>query len=264
MKGWRKDFVYAWKYFTTPSRPSPSELKYIKNRILEKGESLKVLILGSTPEYRNICGELGIPVTIIDYNKLSYEILKELVEHMPKETFIEGNWIDVKLDEKFDIILGDNVVNVIPLPNMKTFLANMSKMLNKKGLFFSRNYIRYKGESYTTEKAIEEYRREGKDWPFIAGTLRNLCLAAFNPKTQMVKLSDIWKGIIRLHDKVLISDKEFKTYKKLTLEREAGFCIPLRSEMEEWHEEFFKEEDVFCGTEPWLKENLPVYVFTTK
>ncbi|MFH1769925.1 MAG: class I SAM-dependent methyltransferase [archaeon] len=263
-KYWKEDFVYAWKHFTTPSRPSPSELEYMKQRILEKGKDAKILILGSTPEYRNLCGELGLPVTLIDFNKTSYEVLKGLVDNVPEETLVEDNWISVKLKEKFDIILGDNVVNVMPLPDMKAFIENLSKLLAENGLLFTRNYIRYEGEEYTPEKAIEEYRREGKDWPFQAGTLRNFSLAGYNFDTQMVMLRDIWKGITRIHDKGLITDEEFKEYVNLSLDREGGFCIPLKEESEKWHEEFFKEDDVFYATEPWMKKNLPVFVYTTK
>src|SRR3989344_2304130 len=125
---WTDDFVKHWKYYLPPSRASPSELHFIKEKIIEKGKQAKILILGSTPEYRNLCGELKMPVTLLDFSRQNYEYLAREVKHKPKETFILGDWITTHLPHRFDIILGDNAINVVLKKDQLTFLKNVAKM----------------------------------------------------------------------------------------------------------------------------------------
>src|SRR3989338_5753606 len=127
-KDWSDEFVHHWNYFIGPARASPSDLRFIKKKILEKDRDAKVLVLGATPGYRNLCGELDIPVTLIDFKRYNYEYLSDEVKNKPKERFVEGNWMDTVLPEKFDIILADNVLNVVPTKeNIRIVLKNRSE-----------------------------------------------------------------------------------------------------------------------------------------
>ena len=150
---WKVGLVQHWKYYLPPARASPSDLEFIKNKILEKiskydGDKSKVnvLVLGSTSEYRNLCGELGISCYCFDFSKYNHEYLGKEVKNKPKEVFVEGNWLDgipkvlKKEDkglkgEKFDIILADNVLNVTVRKQHQALFATISKLLKEGGLF---------------------------------------------------------------------------------------------------------------------------------
>jgi cyclopropane fatty-acyl-phospholipid synthase-like methyltransferase len=170
---WRQDFVHFWKYYIVPARASSSDLEFIKKKILEKGSGVRVLILGSTPEYRNLCGELGISVTCFDFSEYNYKYLTDEVKNKPQERFVNGNWFTHTLDEQFDIILGDVVINLQVKEKLPDLFRNIAEWLALGGLFMPRTYIRDKGETCTAEEAIRRYR-EKKGQSLYTGSVREL------------------------------------------------------------------------------------------
>ncbi len=257
-------FVYHWKYFTSPARACAADLKFIKAKIKEKGKDVKVLILGATPEYRNLCGQLKIPVTLIDYSKKNYLYLRREVKNKPKEKFVQGNWTTAALKEKFDVILGDNVINMMKRKDTLKMYANVSKMLKDDGLFLARTYIREKGERYTGEKAIKEYRKIGKRIG-LCGSARNLFLAVYNFRKDYLVFKDVWTLVEDLHARKIITDKELSGYRKFSWEdRNFIFFMPLRKDLEKDLSKFFKINGAFYGLKDYLRKKLPLYVLTKK
>ncbi len=257
-------FVHYWKGYVGTARASPSDLKFIKKKILEKGKDVKILILGATVEYRELCGKLGIDVTLIDYSRYNYEYLKREIKHKPKERFVEGDWLTTLLNEKFDIILADNVINVLMKGDLEKLCLNVSKMLKKNGIFMPRTYVRNKNERYTGEKVIKEHRRQGKR-DFYTWTIRNLFISAYNPKEDYIIIKDVWNILIDLYNKKLINKKELDVYRKLSMkDREFKFFIPERKYLDKTFLKFFNIKEIFYGKEEYLKGNLPLHVLNHK
>ncbi|MBS3121759.1 RsmD family RNA methyltransferase [Candidatus Woesearchaeota archaeon] len=273
-KDWSSDFVHYWKNYKVPARASPSDLSFIKKKILGKiaqiekdggkKEDIKVLVLGATPEYRNLCGELGIPVTLFDFKRYNYEYLATEVKNKPKEKFIEGNWLTTILEDKFDVVLADNVLDVVMKEDIPTILKNISNILKKEGIFMPRTYIRDKDEHWTGEKVIKEYRKEGSKKPFYTWVIRNFYLSAYDSKKEFVVLKDVWTVITSLHDKSLLTDEELEICELLSLDREFKFHIPLREELDKMLKEFFTIKEIFFGTELYLKRKLSLHVLMKK
>ncbi|MBW2982295.1 hypothetical protein KY343_05430 [Candidatus Woesearchaeota archaeon] len=264
---WRsREFVCCWKYYLPPARASPSDLRFIKKKILEKGKNPKVLILGSTPEYRELCGKLKIPIKLLDFSKKNYKYLAREVKHKPKETFIQGNWLDTKLKEKFDIILGDNVINMLKKKDIPKLLKNVSHMLEKDGLFMPRTYIRDKGEHYTPEQIIKEYREKNYRYGLYAGTARAIYITAL--KNEHYVMNDLYKIVKKLYKKGLITKKELEFYgKNLGWEnRNFNFFMPLREKLNKLLSKYFKIVEIFNCSEtfPFLKNKIPLHVLRRK
>ncbi|MBD3312829.1 methyltransferase domain-containing protein [Candidatus Woesearchaeota archaeon] len=264
-KDWSEEFVHHWKYFIGPARPGPSELEKIRQKILEKGEDAKVLILGSTSEYRNLLGELGIPVTLIDFKRYNYEHLSDEVENMPQERFIEGDWLSTVLDEKFDIILADNVLNIVCKKDLRELLKNVSKMLEPNGYFLPRTYIRRKGEKIDPVKVIEKYREKRDGESFYTWTARDLYIAVYDTEKDCATLKDVWTLIKSLHDKGLFTDRELEEWRKNSFEnRELTFYMPSEDDLDKALKEFFRIVEVFNGTEEYLKGDVPLHILKPK
>ncbi len=269
MTGWDKDqFVHHWKYYPVPARPSPSEIDFIRKRIIEKGKDSTVLILGSTPEYRNMCGEIGVKVTCFDFLKYNYEYLSDDVKHKPEEKFVEGNWTDKAIKEKFDFILGDHVIDVIKKQDAEKLLVNCSKMLKKDGMLILRTYVREKGEKITPEQALEIYRkkqRKNKSINFLSYTLRNFHLSAYDFEKDYLVTRDVWKAVKDLHDKGLVSDEELELYRKIDVSnRDFQFFIPLKEWLEDIFSGIFSIAEVYNGTEEYINNQIPMHVLTLK
>jgi hypothetical protein len=273
---WTTNFVHYWKYYSPPARASPSDLRFIeakiKGRIAKCGnDNIKVLVLGATPEYRNLCGELGVHCYCFDFSKYNYEYLtaeiKSDFKPKLKEVFIEGNWVEKVLDDKFDIILGDNVLNLVFGEDLSKMLNNIRNMLKKEGIFMPRSYIMDKDERLTAEEAVKQYREEGSKKPIYSWLGRDLYLPTqlLDMKKGFFMLKDMWLLIIGLHNKGLLTNNELEEFSKLSYEnREFRFFLPVLEDFENLLNEFFIIKETFYGTEPYLKNKFPLHVLMRK
>lgn len=259
---WKTDFVYHWKHFVHPARPGYSELELIKSKIKERKQA-KVLILGSTPEYRDLCGKLGADVTLIDFNKKNYQYLAKEMKTKPKEKFVNDNWITTVLNEKFDIILGDVVLNIVNKDNIIKVISNIFKMLKSGGLFLPRTYVRSQEERHTPEGIIKKYRKNGSKKPMFSWTVRDIMLSAYNFEDENLVFKDIWTNMNLLFKKGLITKEELENYRKLSFEkREFNFYFPEKKEFDKLLSNFFKLNGIFHSKKEYAKDNFPIHILT--
>ncbi|MBI4453008.1 hypothetical protein HY636_00015 [Candidatus Woesearchaeota archaeon] len=290
---WTDDFVHYWKYYLAPSRISLSEKEFIRNKIEEKIKKygsgkkhlVKILVMGATPEYRQLCGEMDIPVTLFDFSRYNYEYLGQEVKNKPKEKFIEGNWLMTiptenclnenhdkydtshfnKKYKKYDIILADNALNVVMKNNHLILYANVCNLLKDDGFFMPRTFVRELNERWTGEKVIEEYRKEANGKPLYTWTFRHLVMAVYNYNLGFCVFKDIWTEIKKLHEKGIITSKELEEFSKWSMEnREFKVYVPEREELNKMLKQFFTIKETFFGAEPYLKNMLPFHVLVKK
>ena len=142
---WAK-MSYIWGLVQRPGRPSDNDLKNYRDLILASGAYANVLILGSTPEIRDMLIDMkkegfDIQVTCVDMVEDMYHAMENLMKNTPVgERFANGNWLELsksfKLGE-FDIVIGDWVsVNVGT--ERETFYSEIKKILKPDGYFIER------------------------------------------------------------------------------------------------------------------------------
>ena len=160
---WHKNHAKAWKIMPPPARPSKGEVsifeKYLEDIYKKDKCKIKVLILGATPEFRDICNRNGFDVTCIDINKSIYESLTLLQKSVnKKEKFINTNWLTFKIKQKFDVIIGDVPTAMFPTELYKQFFQNMYTHLVKNGKLIIR--IPYQNPEYniSPKRVFENYR----------------------------------------------------------------------------------------------------------
>jgi len=278
---WKIGLVHHWKYYLPPARASPSDLEFIKNKILEKinkyqgdKSKVKLLVLGSTSEYRNLCGEMGITCYCFDFSEYNFEYLGKEVKNIPEEIFVEGNWLDdipKELElEKFDIILADNVLNITVREHHQALFETISRLLKEDGLFMPRSFIKEKGERITPEEVIKKYREEGSKKPLFTWIGWDLYVAAYEVAAHKegrdhIFVKEIWKFLVELHEKKLITDDELAEFNKLSLEdRNFYFYIPVKEELDESLKEKFEIKEIYYATEPYCKNKTTLHVLVKK
>ena len=129
-----------------PMHPWPSEVKIYRQltrRALRGVRSPRVLILGSTPEMRDIAHNIvGSEVTCVDIDMNMISAMGQLVKNhnkIKKEIWIKSNWVTVPLKEKYyDLILGEAVLGNVPRESWSTFLNHLKDLLRPGGYFISR------------------------------------------------------------------------------------------------------------------------------
>ncbi|MFH1438959.1 MAG: class I SAM-dependent methyltransferase [Candidatus Woesearchaeota archaeon] len=273
---WADNFVQAWKYYTGSARASKADLELIKSMILQKIKEnkekcldickFKILILGSTSEYRNLCAELNIACACFDYSKFNFEYLKEEIINLPEETLINDNWLTHVINEKFDIILGDVVINQMKKEDVPLLLKNISLMLKPNGLFMPRVHIKEDGERYSPEKAVDEYRKLGNPKPIYNYLMRNMYIAGYDFEQDYVLLDNVYAAGKHAFDKGLLTAEEFEIFDLCDFKdrKKYLFYIPTRNDIIKFLNEYFEIIDTFYGAECQQPEVYPLFVLKKK
>ena len=153
-----------WNKYTFPFRPSKKD---IKNYFSGIDSNKKILLLGATPEIREIFSKNSSKITVADFSiemmeemtKLGYKINKN------KEEWIKIDWLNLDKffeDNYFDFILGDLVLRNIETKYQSKFLNKISRLLNKEGIFitrihcFNKKMINFKSENII-KNAFKKY-----------------------------------------------------------------------------------------------------------
>lgn len=158
---WKK-FARRWqKYYTPPGRPSKQAIEVYRkfiNRALdfpresastpsvtEESRSasisnIKILILGSTPELRDLAAEFTPEVAFVDVNLEMILAMNEIVKKKNlQEIMVKANWLNAPLASSyFDIILGDLVVSNLPMDRQDDLLQEIKRLLKPKGYFITK------------------------------------------------------------------------------------------------------------------------------
>lgn len=225
---WHKDHAKAWKIMPPPARPSRDEVsifeKYLQNYFQENGNKIKVLILGSTPEFRDLCNRSSFDVTCMDINKPIYESLTLLQKSVnEKEKFIHANWLTFKTKQKFDVIIGDVPTAMFPTRFYKQFFQNMFDHLDKNGRLIIRVPYQNPEFNVSPKEIFKNYRSiyKKRGFDIYTATFTYLALYYLNKHKSGVSLSLLYDRIKELYKQKIVSKSEFeesrKYYENLTL-----------------------------------------------
>lgn len=135
-----------WHMVPNPIRPSREDILIYKDLISEyvkrNGPVRKILLLGSTPELRDLLSELPeASVYLADFSfRMPIGMLKFTAKADPlKEIWIKANWLELPFPENFfDIILGDLILQQFPPEIEPIFLEKMRFFLKEAGFFIGR------------------------------------------------------------------------------------------------------------------------------
>lgn len=200
-----KIMAQRWqKYYVPPGRPSKTAVqayrKYSKSAFMQaKGRKPRVLILGSTPELRDLMFELGAEVTTSDLHKEMVMGLRLIMHHRDKakEKHIMGNWSRVTLPKNyFDVVVGDIVLANVEYKRQGIFLRNISDALTPNGLFIQKMQLVPEGWKFESTGAtlrkfsrLKPYRNEAFEM------ILTLLQHTFDKKKHLVSFRKVKKGL---------------------------------------------------------------------
>ncbi len=157
------------KHITRPGRPCLSQLQIWRQAIKENiknPKEAKALILGATPELRDLVLDLGMESVTIDINKNMMKAMSELVKNKnrSKEKRIVKNWFEIEFkDNSFDLVLGDAALGQVSnKAKMEKLLKKIVKALKSEGLLLIREMSRDKKQPLIKTK--EEALKLFYDW----------------------------------------------------------------------------------------------------
>lgn len=155
-----EDNAKQWHNGCPPLRPSRNDIALYEKLA---GEKLRgsVLILGSTPELRDLAAKYKAKTVVVDISQPMFEATSKLLicQGPRSETFIEDDWCAMQLPEfSFSLVLGDAVWWLLSQEKQGVFVRKITSMLSEGGFFVSRfriwNQNRKNEEPY---KIIKKY-----------------------------------------------------------------------------------------------------------
>ncbi|MFA7209204.1 MAG: class I SAM-dependent methyltransferase [Parcubacteria group bacterium] len=138
-----------WGNFTEPSRPSRGDIANYNSLLsaaLKNRKNPDILLLGSTPEIRDVLFKFsmthGAKVICADMTREMFDAMSALTDFKnAKEKFVSANWVDMRFDKKFDVIIGDFVNGNIGDRHKHAYFSNLVSLLKEDGSFITRDCV---------------------------------------------------------------------------------------------------------------------------
>ena len=228
MSGWGKELADIWTNNVAPSRPSCSEMcvytKYLRELQARIQRPVKLLVLGSTPEFRDWGYEENLLINVVDKSREYYEEVSREIRHKNlKENVYFSMWEDMEFDEEFDIIIGDLSIGNVEQSKFDKFLNCISMALSNDGFFLGKSFLWSEDEPVKTPKQIiDEYVRSNHIHPytFINHQLGLYCL---NKEKFSLDFGKMYQELLSLHSRGYIDNNLFSYFQNVGWNTEMKF-----------------------------------------
>jgi len=166
-KGWKK-ISFVWKEMLPPSRPSSGDIciyaRFLQQEIRAR-KPYKILILGSTPELRDLASKyclLGhdLKIFILDINPEMIKAMDTLVEIGNKqEKKVIGDWLKMPFkNQSFDLVLGDEIMINVKEEKRDELLKEVFRVIKPNGAFILRAcHVNPRAKRFTVKKSLDKY-----------------------------------------------------------------------------------------------------------
>lgn len=240
------DIAQTWGKYCSPARPDASEIKLVEEQ-LKSG--MKVLLLGSTPEYRDILSKNKCLTTIVDYSHDNFLAMSRLMNNKQpqNEQFIKANWLDIPVIDKFDLIIGDHVINLLPLDQWSIFLDKIKSLLKPGATFVQRVITRVVPYNMSKEKLF--LNTQSLNGPQLFPVIfYDLLMESTNKEDQTVCLADTFKLVTELRKLGFLTVDQFQYFKELSWHAsQIKAYITTKEYILEKLKTFFKINSISCG-----------------
>lgn len=157
-----------WNMFAPPGRPSYEDIRIMKemlNNAIDMSESnISVLLLGATPEIRDMLAEnKRITTTLVDITMDMIISMQHLMKNeVDNEIWVKSNWIDVPLEHSYyDVVISDLVICNVPFELHDSFYGKIVSLLKPQGHWINRAYsIDENTVIRSLENLLQEYSKK--------------------------------------------------------------------------------------------------------
>ena len=186
------------------------------NQSVEGAADIHALILGATPELRDIVLSYGHQLTTVDRDEaaLAAKTAQMHYQHHPNEEVIIADWLSVDFEPAtFDVILGDGVLTALSQDDQKLLLDHLHSWLKPTGnLVLREGAVLHRRPRYAPSVHIHEFRTGQYNLfdLFFGLRLYNQNFKAIDVKTRKAYLKNFTDKMAEYHQDGLLSDQEFQ------------------------------------------------------
>lgn len=278
---------YAWKqisenwqtYFFPPSRPSDQEvatyMEWLK-RISGSESGLKALVLGATPELRDVLNQLHFKTHAIDINMEMILALNGLVEHQnPDEVLIRANWLENPLQESyFDVVLGDAVFANVPWEKRSDFYKEIVRLLKPNGHYLSRTFYAPEKRRYENiDDILAVFAKKKASNQTAIELVFELQLFTHDPFDRLGSMAKVRKVMEEIHGSkgFTFESQDLNQTLEIVWSYWVGDALskkvwiyPFQKEEEKEYVQYFDIENKFSATDHPYGELTPMYLLKVK
>lgn len=192
--------------------------EYFKKAIGRKKKA-KVLILGATPESRDLALKHGHELVTVDINMeviIKWGSIMKFKNH-PDEIIVRCNWLNMPLKSSyFDLVMGDGVSNNIPVKKYGEFFKEIKRLLKPNGYILLREAVlNPKRQIRKIEEIDADLLHKKIHWfdAFIDFWLySDISSKAYDDKTFAANLDKLTEKLEKEYKKKRISKKSLKVF----------------------------------------------------
>jgi len=219
MKQSWSDIAEKWKQYGYPAKPSSKEVNFFRSKIKDlfghrKEKDIRALVLGATPEFRDLLSECEINTTLIDNNLNSVKAMTSLMKKKVfKEEVVIGNWLKMPFPENsFDFVLSDSAQDNVKFKDFNKFFDNIFRILKPNGYYFFSALSAENCQQINFRQYVKKYQ----DNPKYFKNFKNLAFEFiklgrnkdfYDSKTKIFNFTKVEKKIKELVKKGKISPK---------------------------------------------------------
>ncbi len=248
-------FVEAWRRAVFPARPSEKEI-VVFDKLMAEQSGKDLLILGSTPEFRDLGAKNKLRVTCADINPDMLEGMKQLMTREScDENLVQCNWLDLPFTEQFDVAFAEQSINIVPVSDFEPFLLQVKKSLKQGGVFVLKAMIR-------VEETEEEVLRKAPGQHMAYLMVKFPC--AFGPlENGASRVSDALNYMKKLREQNKINQEQLDNFFNAFGAIGKGdlhLHIMHKEPFEELLSKHFVIKEVMRGKDDEKHANHPIYI----
>lgn len=188
-------FVEDWKKIRFPARPSEEEMP-IFDKLIRSHTGKKLLILGSTPELRDLGFKNQLKVTCADINTDMLEGMKQLMQFPNNsEELVKCDWLNMPFENNsFDLVFAEQSINIIEVEHFGEFLNEVKRVMKKEGKFVLKSIVLIE---QSEEEILTKAKKQKRDVIYLYDKICNLPKHYKNNQRSHKEVSDYFHGLVK-------------------------------------------------------------------
>lgn len=264
---WHTNLAKRWAIYDSPARPSKSECRIIENFVARHKKPAKILILGATPEYRDLAHNQKAEVTCVDIGLEMILAMRELMKNKKRtdqEVWFRANWLDMPVaNNYYNFVLGDLVIHNIPLTLQPKFFAKIKQVLRPGGYFITRSWWASTIKE-PLELKVDKILKKGINKKSLNVFTWELINHVYDPKRRISTTLDMYRALKGVWRNERNKSKKKQIYKLL---QQAVFHYPvgktwwakIKNAEEKMIKKCFTIQVIKHGNDHPCTEQCPIY-----
>jgi len=249
-----KEIAKVLEQIGFPARPTKNQLLLYKEVICKTvalHKSPNVLVLGATPELRDLCIEHNCKTTAISPGKMALQTMTYMMKYKnhPDNISIENNWSNMLISDKIhDLVLTDMALTGNPCEKHEPIIKEVHRVLKPGGFFFLRSFDMLE---HDTKPELEDLLTKWRKKEITAGDFLYLSVKVSLDENHNISQAKNFELFKKYYFEGKFTTEEVKHIKPYA--SEGTMSCPHRKDMIKLFSTFFEDVSIRFAKDPVIK-----------